>query len=87
MNDNPGYHLEEIPRGVYGEISKVLEEAAELKDAMEQGNRIMILIELADLLGAVDGYMDKYYGEKLTIDHLITMAFTTKRAFTSGHRK
>jgi len=83
----PGYHLTEIPRGTYGEISKILEEAAELKDAMEQGNKVMAIIELSDLMGAIDGYMEKYYGDKLTIDNLLTMSETTKRAFKSGHRK
>lgn len=83
----PGYHLEEIPRGEYGEISKILEEAKELKDAMEQANKLMVLIELADLIGAIDGYLDKHYGTSMTIDNLITMAFATKRAFASGHRK
>lgn len=83
----PGYHLEEIPRGTYGEISKILEEAAELKDAMEQANKVMVIIELSDLIGAIDGYMINHYGDKLTIDNLITMAETTKRAFKSGHRK
>jgi len=82
-----GYHLEEIPRGTYGEISKILEEAAELKDATEQANKLMVLIELSDLIGAIDGYLDKYYGKSMTIDNLITMAFATKRAFTSGYRK
>lgn len=85
--EKPGYHLTEIPRGVYGEISKILEEAAELKDAMEQANKVMVLIELADLIGAIDGYLENYYGDKMTVDNLITMAFTTKRAFESGHRK
>jgi len=83
----PGYHLQEIPRGTYGEISKILEEAAELKDAMEQGNKVMVIIELSDLIGAIEGYMEKYYGDKLTVDNLLTMADTTKRAFKSGHRK
>lgn len=87
ITNTAGYHLEEIPRGTYGEISKILEEAAELKDAMEQANKVMVIIELSDLVGAIDGYMEKYYGDKLTIDNLITMAFATKRAFTSGHRK
>jgi hypothetical protein len=83
----PGYHVEEIPRGTYGEISKILEEAAELKDATEQSNVVMVIIELSDLIGAIDGYMEKYYGDKLTIDNLLTMAEATKRAFKSGHRK
>ncbi len=83
----PGYHFQEIPRGEYGEISKILEEAAELKDAMEQANKVMVIIELADLVGAIEGYMEKHYGDKLTIDNLLTMADATKRAFKSGHRK
>ncbi len=33
----PGYHLREIPKGVYGEASKILEEAAEFGEALEQG--------------------------------------------------
>jgi len=87
VTTKPGYHLEEIPRGTYGEISKILEETAELKDAMEQANKVMVIIELADLVGAIEGYMEKYYGDKLTIDNLLTMANATKRAFESGHRK
>ena len=87
ITTTPGYHLEEIPRGTYGEISKILEEAEELRDAMEQANKVMVIIELSDLIGAIDGYMEKHYEKKLTIDDLLTMAETTKRAFKSGHRK
>jgi hypothetical protein len=47
----------------------------------------MVLVELADLIGAIDGYLDKHYGKSMTIDNLITMAFATKRAFISGYRK
>lgn len=35
------YHVKEIPRGVYGEISKIVEEVQELQDAEEQGARLM----------------------------------------------
>ena len=87
MNENPGYHLTEIPRGEYGEISKILEEAAELKDAMEQGQKLMCLIELSDLLGAIEGYIEKEYEGKITIDDLFNMSYATKRAFESGRRK
>ncbi len=83
----PGYHIAEIPKGVYGEISKILEESLELKDAMERGNKIMVIIELCDIIGAIDGYIEKYYGNAITIDNLITMAYATKRAFESGGRK
>ena len=56
---NPGYHIYEITRGVYGEFSKVQEEFMEVKDAWEQQSPIMALVEISDLLGA----MEAYYGE------------------------
>lgn len=84
---NPGYHLTEIPRGEYGEISKILEEAAELKDAMEQGQKLMCLIEMSDILGAIEGYLEKYYEGKVTATDLFNMSYVTKRAFESGRRK
>lgn len=84
---NPGYHVEDIPRGEYGEISKILEEAAELKDAMEQGQKIMCLIELSDILGAIEGYLEKHYEGKVTVTDLFNMSYVTKRAFESGRRK
>ena len=88
MNENPkGYHLEEIPRGEYGEISKILEEAAELKDAMEQGLKLMCLVELSDIIGAIEGYLERYYDGKITITDLLNMSYATKRAFESGGRK
>jgi hypothetical protein len=82
-----GYHLNDIPRGEYGELSKVIEEALELKDAMEQGQKLMCLIELADILGAIEGYLEKYYEGKITVDDLFNMSYATKRAFESGYRK
>jgi hypothetical protein len=85
--ENPGYHLTKIPRGIYGEISKILEEAAELKDAMEQGQKIMCLIELSDILGAIEGYLEKEYQGKITITDLFNISYATKRAFESGARK
>lgn len=54
-----GYHFRPIPRGVYGELSKVLEEAAECEDAQAQGCGIMLMLELSDLVGAVRGYLAK----------------------------
>jgi hypothetical protein len=83
----PGYHLTEIPRGTFGEISKILEEAAELKDAMEQGQKLMCLIEISDLYGAMEGYLKKTYGDKVTMTDIHNMAYATMRAFESGRRK
>lgn len=85
--DAPGYHLTEIPRGEYGEISKILEEAAELKDAMEQGQKLMCLIEISDIYGAIEGYLEKHYAGKITMTDIHNMAYATMRAFESGRRK
>jgi hypothetical protein len=82
-----GYHLSDIPHGKYGELSKVIEEALELKDAMEQGQKLMCLIELSDILGAIEGYLEKHYDKKITISDLLNMSYATKRAFESGERK
>ena len=81
-----GYHLKEIERGVYGELSKIREEVEEMQDAAEQGNKVMVLIELSDLIGAVEGYLEKEYGDKITLNDLLVMARTTRRAFESGAR-
>ncbi len=56
-----GYHLNDIKRGIVGEFSKVVEELYEFKDALDQGSSIMALIELADLYGAVDMYLSKFF--------------------------
>lgn len=53
MSKKPGYHLKEIPKGEFGEFSKVLEENFEYEDAMNQGCFLMALLELSDLYGAV----------------------------------
>lgn len=52
-----GYHLKSIPKGVVGKVSKIIEEIDELEDAMEQGVKIMALVELSDLYGAIDLYL------------------------------
>jgi hypothetical protein len=82
----PGYHLTSIPRGTYGEISKVLEEVMELEDAENQGNQVMILLELSDIIGAIRGYLNKNY-PNLSLTDLIVMADATQRAFVTGERK
>lgn len=51
-----GYHLTNIKKGIYGERSKITEEYDELLDALIQNNKILILTECADLLGAACGY-------------------------------
>ena len=80
-----GYHINDIPRGVYGHASKIEEEFAEWQDAIEQGSAIMELVELSDLIGAIDFYLEKQYG--LGIGDLLVMQEITKRAFQDGTRK
>lgn len=80
------YHLTEIPRGVYGEISKIEEELAELKDAETQRCKIMVLCELSDLLGAIEGYLKKHHPD-VNFGDIMLMQQITARAFESGSRK
>ncbi len=85
MVDNPGYHLREIPRGELGEGSKIQEEVSEFLDAAEQGSRVMELVELSDMLGATQAYLDRHH-PGYTLDDLRTFSGITQRAFESGHR-
>lgn len=80
-----GYHLSDITRGIFGNASKVLEETAEFEDAVAQGNKVMALVELSDLIGAVEGYLEKHH-PSITLQDLITMKDATKRAFLDGTR-
>ena len=82
---NPGYHITTIPSGVFGEASKISEEVAELIDAETQGCRIMMIVELSDMVGAIEAYLET---QKLgvTMQDLQRMAHITKRAFKNGHR-
>ena len=79
-----GYHFKEIPQGEYGELSKIIEEYHELMDAAEQNNTILILCELADLVGAIEGYTESNYD--IGLRDLIKMKDSTKTAFEDGTR-
>ena len=79
----PGYHLTPIAKGVWGEPSKIIEEAAEFADAVQQGATIMALVELADLMGAAKAYLARH---NLTLVDLETMSVITERAFANGRR-
>lgn len=86
QSETPGYHLGEIvTQGVYGEISKIKEELEELQEASEQNNKILELVELSDMYGAIEGYVESKFG--MTMEDLKNMSDATKRAFHSGARK
>jgi hypothetical protein len=79
-----GYHKTEIKKGVMGQFSKITEEYLELKDAFDQGSKVLILCELCDLIGAIEGYAEHY---NLTLKDLIQMKDLTKSAFDEGKRQ
>lgn len=80
-----GYHIRKIEtEGKYGEASKIREELEEFEEAMEQNNKIMALLELSDLYGALEGVAVKM-GSNMA--ELRKMSSATKRAFQNGLRK
>lgn len=79
-----GYHLKKIKKGKLGELSKIREELEEAYDAQAQNAKIMLLIELSDMIGAIEAVAEKN-GSSLA--DLIKMQQITKRAFISGARK
>lgn len=81
-----GYHITEIKKGEIGESSKILEEVHELQDAEIQNCKIMALVELSDLIGAIQLYLEKHHPDT-SLEDLVKMSFITRRAFESGSRK
>ena len=79
-----GYHLRDIPRGEFGEVSKIREEFEEFLESLEQNNPIMALVELSDMIGAIEGYAEKHH--KITLDDILALKNATQRAFKSGCR-
>jgi len=80
----PGYHLRDLPRSPHGSAGKVVEEALELAEAVEQGASIMALCECADVVSALRGYLRAEHGE--SFEDVVKMADVTERAFRSGRR-
>lgn len=80
-----GYHIGDIPKGIYGEPSKIKEETEEFMDAVAQGSELMALVELSDLYGAMRGYLKKYH-PTIKMSDLEKMSKITRRAFKNGHR-
>lgn len=79
-----GYHVTNIEKGKYGEISKIREEYQEFEDAVFQNNPVLELCELCDLIGAIEGYTKNKYN--ISLGALIKMKVSTQNAFESGDR-
>lgn len=80
-----GYHLDNIPKGEVGELSKIQEELLELIDASKQGSKIMALVEISDLYGAMECYLKKHHPDT-TMEDVKIMSGITKRVFENGFR-
>ena len=65
--------MSKIKKGVYGKFSKVKEEFKEVSDARKQRNKILELVELSDLVGAIRGYLENKFNG-MTLDDLINMS-------------
>jgi hypothetical protein len=65
------WHIRKIPKGTYGELSKITEELEEAFDSEERGQILMLMFELSDIIGAAGGVAAKY-GMKL--DDLVTFS-------------
>lgn len=80
-----GYHKRTITKGKFGEFSKIQEEIEEVLDAHEQQHSLLILCELADLIGAIEGYVNTKHD--ISLNDLIKMKDSTHSAFKEGYRK
>lgn len=78
-----GYHTVKIKKGVLGELSKIQEELDELVDAENQGVKILIQCELADLYGAIREYARRH---DLKMSDLQAMSKLTQNAFEQKFR-
>lgn len=78
-----GYHKKSIADGEYGKFSKIREEFEELQDAVEQKNKILILCELSDLVGAIKGYAAS---QGVTLEDVVKFMELTDSAFEDGTR-
>lgn len=79
-----GYHLHTITKGKLGDISKIKEEIEEYEDAVSQDCKIMAMVELSDIYGALEALAENY---NLSMQDLATFSNITKRAFINEVRK
>lgn len=79
-----GYHKSKIPKGELGEFSKIQEEFYEAADAYSQDDKILILCELSDMIGAMEAYLHTKHN--MDILDLKRFSDKTKEAFKDGTR-
>ncbi len=81
-----GYHEKDIPRSEFGSADKIYEEVLEFRDSLKQKIKLMSLLELSDLIGAIEGYTEKNF-PGFSLDDLLKMKEATRKAFKNGRRK
>jgi len=65
------FHEKEIKKGILGELSKIQEELDEALEAEGRNQDLLLILELADIIGAV-GLVSEKYG--ISLDQLVTFA-------------
>lgn len=78
-----GYHTKQIEKGELGDFSKIREEFEELEDAVNQKDKIMILCECSDLIGAIKHFVSRY---NISLNDLISFNNKTENAFKANKR-
>lgn len=71
------WHNRPIKKGIYGEFSKVEEEVDEAREALEQNNHLMYLIELSDIIGAIEKIAENH---GLSLEDLINFSNKVKES-------
>jgi len=79
-----GYHKTTIIKGEPGEFSKINEEFQELFDAYEQDDKILMICEMTDLIGAIQLFAEQNFN--LTIEDLVKFSNKTIESFKEGKR-
>lgn len=65
-------HKAKIPKGKRGKFSKIKEEFLEAKDAHKQRKKVLLLMELSDLILAIEEFATQEFNVKL--DDLVQMS-------------
>jgi len=78
------YHKQKIEKGKFGEFSKIKEEIDELLDAHDQKSDMLVLCELCDIIGAIEGYTTSKFN--ITLEELIKFSRMTQESFKDGTR-
>lgn len=72
------FHVMPVRQGTYGELSKIQEELDEALDAETRGQKLLLMIELSDIIGAVAGVAERH---GYSLDDLIQFSELRRNVF------